>query len=154
MFFNKRNEEAEKLKMEVAALRRANTVLRSRVADNPGLDRIVAQAAIDAEKLIDLHHLGYATDLASVSKLLTRRRYTYAMVLLRLATIVRGGGRGKPYRWRDVSHDEMIAAVDGTAQLVIKKGKDIFSQHMPDYLRGRVKAVGHSPTLGKVSKSN
>ena len=154
MFFNKRNEEAEKLKMEVAALRRSNAMLRSRTSDNPGLDRIVMQAAIDAERLIDLHHLGYATDLASVSKLLTRRRHTYAMILLRSAMIVRGGGRGKPYRWRDVSHDEMIDAIDGTAQLVIKKGKDIFSQHMPNYLRGRVKAVGHSPTSKKVAKSN
>lgn len=154
MFFNKRNEEAEKLKMEVASLRRSNAMLRARKSGNPGLDRIVMQAVTDAEKLIDLHHLGYATDLASVSKLLTQRRYTYAMLLLRAAMIVRGGGRGKPYRWLTMVHDEMVDAVNGTARLVAESGKDIFSHHAPDYLRKRVKAVSHSPTSGKKPRLN
>lgn len=149
MFFKRKSTEEDKLKLEVAALRRANANLRARLAPNAGLERIVEKAVVDAKKMIDLHHLGYDTDSRSVSELISRRRYDYAMTLMRTSMVIRGGGRGKPYRWRDMAHDEMVDSVEGMAAIILRNGKDIFSQNMQNYVRKRVKALRHSPTSEK-----
>lgn len=139
-----RNSEVLKLKMQLAEQRRINARLRRNQPQPSAQRRILDQALEDAVKLIDLRHDGLPTRLQDVADVISRRRFAYAMALLKSAHIVRGGGRGEPYRWRGWTHQQMVTVVTHEHELICSRGVALLLQHTPTNVRERVQAL--SPT--------
>ena len=138
------NREAQKLKAQLAEQRRINARLRSQIPQASAQRRILDQALEDAHKLIDLRHEGAHTRLQDVVDIISRRRFAYAMALLKSANIVRGGGRGEPYRWRGWTRQQMTTTVTRQHELICSRGAALLLQHTPTNVRERVQAL--SPT--------
>lgn len=142
--FGIKNPEVAKLKMQLAEQRRINERLRRDKEQPSAQRRILDQALEDAIKLIDLRHEGERTDLRSVAYVISRRRFGYAMALLKSANIVRGGGRGEPYRWRGWTHEQMVKSAKQQHEIILSRGVALLLPHTPNEARKRVQAL--SPT--------
>lgn len=142
--FGFQNPEIAKLKMQLAEQRRIAARLRRNQPQPSAQRRILDQALEDATKLIDLRHDGSPTRLQDVADIISRRRFAYAMALLKSANIVRGGGRGEPYRWRGWTHQQMTTTVTRQHELICSRGAALLLQHTPTNVRERVQAL--SPT--------
>lgn len=142
--FGIQNPEIAKLKMQLAEQRRITERLRRKQEQPSAQRRILDQALEDAIKLIDLRHNGYGTRTQDVSEFISRRRFAYAMALLKSAQIVRGGGRGEPYRWRGWTHDQMVKVVTHQHEFLCSRGVSLLLSHTPDNVRKRVRSL--SPT--------
>jgi hypothetical protein len=141
--FGRESIEVKKLKIELANQRRINARLRQGKAQPSAQLRILDQALGDALKLIDMHCTGESTTRQAVDGIVSRRRFSYAMALLKAGNIVRGGGRGEPYRWRRMPEQQMIDIAKGTHERLCNNGY-LLLEHVPNHVRGRVVAL--SPT--------
>lgn len=141
--FRRESAEITRLKIELASKNRIIARLRQGKPQPAAQMRILDQALEDALKLIDAHCIGEATTRQAVDGAISRRRFTYAMALLKAGNIVRGGGRGEPYRWRRMLRQQMIDIAHGTHERLCGNGY-LLLEHVPDHVRGRVAAL--SPT--------
>ena len=142
--FGFQNPEVAKLKVQLAEQRRIAARLRRNQPQPSAQRRILDQALEDATKLIDMRRGGEPTGLRDVAYIISRRRFAYAMALLKSANIVRGGGRGEPYRWRGLPHDQMDLIVKREHELILNRGAALLLVHTPNEVRKRVQAL--SPT--------
>ena len=140
------SSKVKKLRIDLAEQRRINARLRRKATGNRGQRRILDNALEDAEKLISLCQSKEPTTREAVAGLISERRYTYAMALLKSAGVVIGGGRGKPYRWRLISEREMIDRARGAHERHCANDS-FMAEHLPKHLLKRVRSASPTATI-------
>lgn len=139
-----KNPEIAKLRMQLAEQRRINARLRQYAPQPAGARRILDQALEDALKLVDLRSEGFGTRLQDALGYMSRRRFAYAIALLKSARIVCGGGRGEPYRWRGLPVAQMQLLATREHELLLTRGAALLLEHTPKSVRENVRSL--SPT--------